>query len=335
MLDRLLEGAMPFLKFAGERLAATHFLVFFLMILFFQFSRRMNARAEPAAPSPRRMPQYASALLAKKPVLVFMPDLSHSVQGMRRGLARLLLWADKLLPDAQTGRNLNFYVMLAISLAMAKADIWSRSSASPKFFGDLFEFEAKAFQFPDWAQKAALTLAAIIAFSLLPAVFARKNRELYLDIIALEALLTTIVPKLVLCVRFGCCHGVPWEWGVYSRRLHTTVFPLQLFEFATGLVCFVLCVLYMLFAKSYRPGRGVSACMLAVFVPKFFWDFLRYYEGYDRAVLQLTVPQWFCIAAIALAVLWLFLLPLEKKLMDRFTLFLWRHLRRPAKIKNR
>ena len=99
--------------YANTHFAGVLFILFGLVAVFYQVSRRMNARVEPAAYRPRRLQRMAQTLLAKK---------SHT------GIARLLQKTDwllyeklKLLPDARTGRRLNFFLMLYASLALADA----------------------------------------------------------------------------------------------------------------------------------------------------------------------------------------------------------------------
>jgi len=96
----------------------------------------------------------------------------------------------------------------------------------------------------------------------------------------------------------------------------------QLLEVALIVLGTGLCCIYILFGKTYRPGRGVSFSLLAFMSQRFFVEFLRY-SGPEyrlaetRKLLGINGPQLVCLAGAVMAVLWLFILPLEKKLVDR------------------
>jgi len=91
----------------------------------------------------------------------------------------------------------------------------------------------------------------------------------------------------------------------------------------------------MLYGKTYRPGRGCSFCMFSYAVPRFFWEFLRYHDENYRFVetnglFGLSMTQILCIAGIVLGIVWLFVLPLEKRLMEQLWAFVARR-RQPGK----
>jgi prolipoprotein diacylglyceryltransferase len=170
---------------------------------------------------------------------------------------------------------------------------------------------------------------------MLPFFFARKNRGFYFDLYALYLLLVLSLTKFFVCWGIGCCFGVPSAWGIYNETLATTVFPVQFLEFAVGTLLAVGCILYMLYAKSYRPGRASALCILSFVVPRFFWDFLRY-RGADyrhaeqNGVLGITMIQTACIAGTALLLVWLFMLPWLMKGMNRLWAFVENRLRGPS-----
>jgi prolipoprotein diacylglyceryltransferase len=236
----------------------------------------------------------------------------------------------KLLPDARTGRRLNFLWMLVASWAVMNGDKYLISGNAASMFNGMRNHGAKF----NSCLFAFLVLLDVILI-VFPSFLIQKNREIYLDFFALLELLCVSADKLTRCWRAGCCFGVPCSWGVYNDTLQTTVFPVQLFEFAIGMLCAVFCVLFMLYAKSYRPGRACSFCILSYFIPRFFWDFLRYHGKAYRSfetnwILGLNVIQVICIVGAVLGVVWLFLLPLEKRLMDRFLSFVARQLHKLA-----
>ena len=318
-MPQLPNAFMRILYYGARYFQTTTFVLFAVVALFLQASRRMNAHADAAA-IPRLPLRWAQALLAKD-------NLTHP----GRQLTRLLLWIDnllwlklKLLPDVRTGRRLNFITMLFGAWLISRGYVWYMDIEALS----LYEAGRKA-QPGIW-----LFLSILFVFMLLmPFLLARKNRELYFDVIALFVLMLMAANKLFFCVRVGCCYGIPWPWGVYSNALETTVFPTQLFEFAVGALLSLFCILYMLYGKTYQPGRGCSFCLLSYVLPRFFWDFLRY-RGEDYRASEanlyfgLTVVQIACLICVVLAIVWLFILPIEKRLMDRLGRFVLNQLRK-------
>lgn len=302
---------------------AALFVLYCLLAAFFLVSRRMNARVDAVAPAPRQLRRLAQALLTEK---------STRLKPIKRALARLLEKADrllydklKLLPDARTGRRLNFFLMLLASWMTSNTYNWfseTRAVMTPLYH--VRDYARDMAQPGMW--RSFIGVAVYVFLFLLPFFLIRKNREAYFDITALFMLLYLSFFKLAVCWGYGCCFGIPWPWGVHNDFLDTTVFPVQLFEFAAGVICSILCILFMLYAKSYRPGRGCTVCLLSYAVPRFFWEYLRYTgEDYRFAetngIFGLTMVQIMCIGGVIVAVAWLFVLPLEKKWMDRFWLF--------------
>ena len=294
-------------------------------------SRRINARLEASGPAPRLLPQMAQALLAEK-----------NPTKKRRGLAGLLLKIHlliydklKLLPDARTGRRLNYVLMLLASWLAANSFPWIATSKIALSFYTLRQ-GIEATQPVLGLQLAFFLEPLYIMLVLLPLFLIRKNREFYFDLTALFVLLSFTISKLAFCWVGGCCFGIPWPGGVYNGRLDTTVFPVQLLEVALGILIGVSCILFMLYAKSYRPGRGCSFCMFFFLVTRFFVEYLRYRgeeyrsEEINGLIPGLTLGQSVCVAGVLVAIAWLFILPLEKKLMDRLWIFIMRHLRRLA-----
>jgi len=342
--------------------SAVMFVLYSLSAVFFLVSPRMNARLEVAGPAPRLLPQLARSLAPKKKTA---SPKSTQKKGNAKGkpatrrqktkaqpplqpatlvfvrklrlpwlLQKTDMFCDKLklLPDARTGQRMNFFLMLCMALVAVIAYHIIRFSEAVTTHGFISNGDVTQVM-ETRTQVNFFLLPLYVSLFLLPCFLVRKNREFYFDIGALFGLLCLAVDKLVGCARAGCCFGTPWRWGVYSTQLGATVFPVQLFEFGTGVLLSVVCMIYMLCAKSYRPGRGCSFCMLSYAVPRFFWEYLRYRSEHYRllasnAIFGLSMVQITCIAATAFAIAWLFLLPLEKKLMDRFWDFAAGRLRR-------
>ncbi|MDR2695230.1 MAG: prolipoprotein diacylglyceryl transferase [Deltaproteobacteria bacterium] len=360
MFDRLHDSTQPFLQFMGAHYNPVVFTLFVLLMAFFFVSRRMNARAQ-APPAPWRLRRLAQALMPEekpitrkkgkkksKPAVQQQPKKKYPLPLPRAVIIFLqdirLPWLlqktdwllhDKLqlLPGAR--RRLNLFWMLVISWTIMFSN---RLLAASEPLRPIYSISRSSGAWASTAQsglQSAFFLVPLYAFLLALPFFLLRNRELYFDMAAVLILLMMAFHKLIFCWRTGCCFGIPWQGGVYNDTLKTAVFPVQLFEFATGALCAVLCVLYILYAKSYKPGRGCTLCLLSCFVPRFFVDYLRYHGPEYRLAetngfLGLTMVQIVCVAMAALAAAWWFALPLEKKLMDRFTLFLSGGLRRLA-----
>ena len=77
------------------------------------------------------------------------------------------------------------------------------------------------------------------------------------------------------CMFEGCCHGYPWEYGLYNPRLHYNTFPIQPIEAITA----ILIVLYISNRekkKNYEPDGLSYPIMLMLFgYSRFFYEFLR------------------------------------------------------------
>jgi len=315
------------------------FVLYGLLALFFHYSRRMNARLEAAAPKPRRLPRLAQALTDMKATqgqtnvfLFFAKKAERQVVWLLRKTDRLLYDKLKLLPNAQTGQRTNYFLLLLIAWIVPYVKQMVSKGEKSLLLSQLREGlvtheQAQLGQYALWQW---LLFAMLVTFLLVPSVFLlfRKNREYYADVFALFMLLFVALSKLLACWPFGCCFGIEYPWGIYNAHLDTTVFPVQLFEAAVGFLAAFFCILYMLYSKSYRPGRGCSVCLICFMVPRFYFDYYRYRgETYHadeiNGLFGMTVGQTLCIAGCLLAIAWwLWLLPLEKKLMDRFWLWI-------------
>ena len=296
-------------EYVSRNNAIILFALFSSLSVFFLVSRRMNARLEPS--SPVRLPgpndKAKEQLAASQP----QSDMLAAIRGTKQWLAE---------------RRMSILLLLFASWLVVHGFKWLNGSTLVESFNVARENGDAAHMI--WF---ALAIAMCGIFSALFFI-AHANREFYIDVIALFILLYTAMYKLFNCWTFGSCFGIPWPWGVYNEVLDTTVFPVQLFEFGLGMILSILCILYMLYGKSYKPGRGCFFCMLSFTVPRFFWDFLRYYgEEYrplETVVLGLTPGQIVCMIGVLISVAWLLVLPLEKKLMDRFWAFAARRLHR-------
>lgn len=313
----------PICVYLGDHYTLTLFLSFFPLTVFFLTSHRMNARLEAATTGPQLLLRLSQTLVSKN------PTGQQKAKKMLSLFLQKLNWllADKLkfLPDVHTGRRTNFiWLLLAACMVMMGTNWIAHGSTAHEALVTLRyadASQARQIRTELWGVFFLFFLSMVLF--ILPFLFARKNREFYLDVWVLFVLLHVSLQKLFNCWYWDCCFGIPWSGGVYNAVLETRVFPVQLAEFAVGLLLCAICILYMLYGRSYRPGYGCSVCLISYAVPRFFWDYLRYLgEGYrpveNFGIFGLTIVQTVCIAAVILGIAWLFVLPLEKKLLDKF-----------------
>jgi len=315
------------------------FLMYVLLSVFFQYSRKMNAQVEPAEPALRPLTRLGTSLQQKKNTAAEQKKKNYSVLKARRKKTAALLkktdWLlyDKLkfLPDAHAGQNLNFFLLLFVAVLLIVIAVLCMDGSAFNSLSLIRDTELGANPATAAVLKRNIFSISLILF--LPSLscfLIKKNREFYLDIFALFVLIMVTFYKLVVCTMNGCCPGIEVSWGIYSPALRTNVFPVQITEFIVGTVLSALCVWFMLRSKHYRPGRGASALLLSYAVPRFFWEFLRYhgptYRFAESQVIFLgfSMTQLICLSLVLVSIVWLFVLPLEKKLMDKLFAFITR-----------
>lgn len=105
------------------------------------------------------------------------------------------------------------------------------------------------------------------------------------------------------CFFDGCCYGIEWDWGVYSDRAGTTVFPVQLFEVAT--MCIIIIICYCIKrTKFYRRGMAFPLTAAIYCCARFCWEFMRYHAPeMRRLILGLTMWQFCCIIVFAVSLI--------------------------------
>ena len=321
------------------------FTVFALISAIFLVSRRMNSRVESSGESSRPLRQLSQAFAPKKRKQKRgISKKQERTEKIKSGVAWLLEKTDwllydklKLLPDARTGRHVNYFFMLFTAWLVPTIMFWLLGH---EVIIEIELMRELSVELPTEYLLSLLGSAALAVLFVFITAFPiflilRRNREFYFDLCALFSLLGVAAYKLIFCFNNGCCFGIPWEWGVYNARLGTIVFPIQLFEFGTGILLAVVCILFMIYSKRYRPGRGASFSMLAYAVPRFFWSFLRYDNDVHWATeaewpFGLTVVQVVCVVTVVIAIVWWFLIPLEKKLADGLRALVLRGLRKLA-----
>lgn len=121
------------------------------------------------------------------------------------------------------------------------------------------------------------------------------------DVIQPGAIILIITTKC-RCLWNGCCFGIPCSWGVYSNRLRTNVFPVQLTEILISLGILYLTYRYM-HGRSYRRGTALFFAGGLWCFGRFFLEFLMYYADYDRQFFgRFTLWQCACVVILAICV---------------------------------
>ena len=104
------------------------------------------------------------------------------------------------------------------------------------------------------------------------------------------------------CLYVGCCFGIPCSWGVYSKKIDTNVFPVQIVE-ACMTFCIFLLVWYLTQKPFFRRGMALFLGGGLFCFGRFFLEFLMYYIPEDRTYpFHLTLLQWACILIIGICV---------------------------------
>lgn len=128
------------------------------------------------------------------------------------------------------------------------------------------------------------------------------------DSLAPETFMYFIFGKIE-CLLSGCCHGIPWDTGIYSHKLEQTVFPVQIYEALATLV--VVIILYALTnCKALRMGSLFPIGTILYSIPRFVFENYRYYDQKVESefFLGMTFWQMWCVISIIISVVWLVVL---------------------------
>ncbi|MCL2531816.1 MAG: hypothetical protein FWE40_06640 [Oscillospiraceae bacterium] len=303
-------------------------------------SRRINARLLPAT-KPHFLQQLAQGIAPPilsgkrrqiqpgKKLARGQHNVSLRSRARREKLSRAVLWlhwllCDKLrlLPSVESNRSINRLFLLFMAWLISATIRWFfanefRVAMVQVRFGATYATLQEQLQFFFSIFLMPLLAVAIVS----PFFLMKKNREAYLDFFALFMLWQVTYQKL-RCFYWNCCFGLPWASGIFHGALGIYVFPIQLVEFAVGVLLTILCVLFITRSRFYKPGRGLSLALISFALPRFFVEFWRYRSEFYRSIavdgfiFGLTIEQVVCIIAIIMAIVWWFSLPLAKKTLD-------------------
>jgi prolipoprotein diacylglyceryltransferase len=125
-------------------------------------------------------------------------------------------------------------------------------------------------------------------------------RDVY-DAIQPGALILIVFTKF-RCLYVGCCHGIPWSWGLYSKKIDTIVFPVQIVEACMTFSILIL-VWYLSQKRFFRRGMALFMGGGLFCFGRFFLEFLMYYVPEDRTCLgHLTLLQCACILIFVICI---------------------------------
>ncbi len=132
-------------------------------------------------------------------------------------------------------------------------------------------------------------------FLYLPVKYLAGDFKLITDIFAPGAFLILGCSKIG-CAVYGCCYGIPWEFGVPSPFENHLCFPVQALE---SVLCFALFgVIYLLYtADRLKKGTAYPVSLILYGVVRFFAEFLRFYPEAHRTYF-LGVNFWQLISVI-------------------------------------
>ncbi len=114
----------------------------------------------------------------------------------------------------------------------------------------------------------------------------------------------------IACLLRGCCHGYPYENGLYSDNLGANAFPVQLYESLTTILV-VLALTILLHNKiKIRKGSLFPIGSILYSIIRFYWENYRYYDNQweKNYFLGMNFWQTCCVLVIIISVIWLIVL---------------------------
>ncbi len=138
----------------------------------------------------------------------------------------------------------------------------------------------------------------------LPVRYLAGDFRLISDIFAPGAFLILGSSKIG-CAVYGCCYGIPWEYGVPSPFENHLCFPVQALE---SVLCFALFFLvYLLYTKNkLRKGTAYPVALILYGTVRFFAEYLRFYPEEQRTYfLGVSFWQLISVITVILGIVWL------------------------------
>ena len=143
-------------------------------------------------------------------------------------------------------------------------------------------------------------------FLYFPVKYLAGDFGLLTDIFAPGAFLILGCSKIG-CAAYGCCYGIPWEYGVATPFENHLCFPVQALE---AVLCFALFTLmYILYTKNrLRKGAAYPTGLILYGIVRFICEYLRYYpESHRTYFFGVNLWQMISVITIIIGLLWLIL----------------------------
>ncbi len=180
--------------------------------------------------------------------------------------------------------------------------------------GKIYSAVMRANGLPD-SSSVAIFGAVIFTpiFMTIAALLLKQNWRRVLDMLAPGIYIILACAKLG-CLQFGCCHGLPCEFGIYNSNLETTVFPIQAVEVVLMSLIIAFCFWYAFKSDKYVIGTVYPATSILYCFIRFFVEYFRYYEVEEQrhVVFGMTMWQFCCIVVAFVSVVWILVSKSEK-----------------------
>ena len=90
-------------------------------------------------------------------------------------------------------------------------------------------------------------------------------------------ILTPALAAFLFCIKFacfcaGCCHGIPWEHGLFNHKFNEYQVPVQLIEMFWALMIFIVLIAIR---NKVKDGTIFPLYILLYSATRFFSEFLR------------------------------------------------------------
>ena len=138
------------------------------------------------------------------------------------------------------------------------------------------------------------------------------------------------------CFIYGCCPGLPCEFGLYNPVFDMVMFPSQIFETVSMCLVVAFCFWYGLKYKNRVDGKAYPYTIMLYSVIRFGWEFVRYYdvEEMRHMLFGLTFWQLWCIVTFFEGLIWLLIMKVPSLSQKEERFYEW-HKKLTERIKNR
>lgn len=148
---------------------------------------------------------------------------------------------------------------------------------------------------------------------ILPLVFLSGEKYRKIMDYAVPGNIMALMFGKVWCHIEGCCHGIPFENGVYNELLNCNVFPVQLSESVTSLIAIATVYVLLYKCPKIRKGSLFPIGSIIYCITRIVWEEYRYYDNEWQLdfLFGLNTWQFWCMVSIITCVIWLLILYLN------------------------